>query len=250
MAFISNTDDKLLFSRVDDIIELSLIRHKPCFFGFLNERDSYIIKSSYSYCLDNLIFYGGYSGAQRVMLCYCENLIDTVDFPIRAIYFKYRISDNLSHRDFLGAIMALGIERNCVGDIIVNNGYAVCYVKSDIYDFVISQLSKVGRCGIKVIDEKSCKVNYDRNFEQLSLTVSSMRLDVIVASLTGLSREKTRELILAQKVFTNYNVNQNVSHKLNANDILTIRGKGKYIIVDTQGVTKKGRLKILIEHFR
>ena len=250
MVFTSNKEDKVLISRVEDIIELSIKRNKPCFLGFLNEREVYIIKSHFTYCRDNIIFYGGYNDAQRVVMCYCDYSVEPKDFPITSVCFQYRKIDNLSHRDFLGSLMGLGIERDCVGDILVNNGFAICYVKNEIYDFVTSQLSKVGRVGVKIIDPKSCKLNYSSNNELLDFSVSSLRLDVVVAAITGYSREKTRELILSQKVFTNYLVNQNVSHNLSCDDVLTIRGKGKFIIKERSGVTKKGSIKIKIEQLR
>ena len=250
MAFISNNDDKSLISRVENIIELSLTRHKPCFLGFLNERESYIVQNYFSYCSEYIHFFGGYDNAQRTYLCYSENSVSQEEYPIKAIYYQFRKVDKLSHRDLLGALIGLGIERSCIGDIIVCDGYAVCYVKEEIYDFVLNQLDKVGRAGVKVVDEKSCKITYMDNKEELFVTLTSLRLDVIVAALTGLSREKTKDIIMSQKVFTNYVENQNVSYKLNVCDILSTRGKGKYIIKESMGVTKKGRLKILVEHFR
>lgn len=186
----------------------------------------------------------------RNMLAVCEYEVGEESFPIDAVYFKYRKSDKLSHRDFLGALMNLGIERSSVGDIIVNEGCAVCFVKQEISDYIRSQISKIGRVGVKIVSESECKITAANDIESLSFIVSSMRLDVIVAAITGLSREKTAALVLSGKIFVNYTENKNVSYILKEDDILTIRGNGKFIIKEQAGVTKKGRLKLNIEHYR
>jgi RNA-binding protein YlmH len=197
----------------------------------------------------DVIFYGGYDDALRTMMCAYEGDTSVISFPIEPVYFKFRESDQLSHRDFLGALMAIGIERSCVGDIVVNNGCAVCYLKSDIAEFVKSQIFKVGRIGVKITDKKPKNLVIANSFDEKVITVSSMRLDVLVASLTGLSREKTAELIMSGKAFYNYSQTQNVSLKI-SDGILSIRGYGKFIIENQIGFTKKGRIKLLIKHFR
>lgn len=249
--FTSNSkEDCVLFSRADDIIALSSVRGKPCFLGFLNEREAFLLKEYLSWNSDNIHFYGGYDNAKRTMLCCCDYAVDYDDFPVKAVYFKFRTVDKLSHRDFLGALMSLGIERNCIGDILVGEGYAACYVKSEIYDFITSQIFKIGNIGVNIISKEKCNISFEEKTELNTYIVSSMRLDVIVAAVTGLSRSKTNTVILSGKVFVNYCENQNFSALINENDILTIRGYGKFIIKDLAGETKKGRLKIIIEHFR
>lgn len=247
MAF---TSDKELLSRVEDIAFLSQTRKKPCFLGFLNEREQYIINNQLPFYKQNMSYFGGYENAARKCLCFCEFEVDYSDYPISGIYFKFRKNDKLTHRDFLGALMNLGIERNCIGDIIVNEGEAVCFVKDEIRDYVESQISKIGRTGVKIVCENECNIDYSQDIESLSLIVSSMRLDVIVAAITKLSREKTANLILSGKVFLNYNEDKNVSCFLNADDILSIRGYGKFIIKEQIGTTKKGRIKLIINHYR
>lgn len=245
-----NKEDKLLISKAFDVVNLAHLRHKPCYMGFLNEREKYIINEQLSVFDYNIQFYGGYDGAARTVMGAGESDIDIDDFPIEPVYFVFRENNSLSHRDFLGALMSIGIERDCVGDIIVNKGCAVCFLKTEISRFVKSQISKIGRVGVKITDKKPNSLNISNSFEEKILTVASMRLDVIVAALTGRSREKTAELILAGKVCYNYIQTQNVSLKISGNDILSIRGYGKYIIEEQLGLTKKGRIKLSIKYFR
>lgn len=249
-VYTSDKEDKELLSRVDDAVFLSSLRHKPVFLGFLNEREQYIISEYLSYSPCEISSYGGYEGAQRKIISFSEYPLEKEDFPVKALYFKFRDKDKLSHRDFLGSLMSLGIERSFVGDIIVNDGAAVCFIKNDIAPYVESQISKIGRVGVRIVSESECDIDFVKDTEVLSVIASSMRLDVIVAALTGLSRDKTSKLIISGKVFVNYAETKNVSHFLKINDILTIRGSGKFVIKDQLGQTKKGRLKINIEHYR
>lgn len=242
------TSDKELLSRVDDIADLSLTRNKPYFLGFLNEREQYIIKNAFPFYTSYLRFYGGYDKSKRNMLCFSSDETDISLYPLSPLYFTFRKSDKLLHRDFLGALMNLGIERNCVGDIIVNEGKAVCFIKNEVKNYIESQISKIGRVGVKTV--KELKIDYSDDIEELSFIVSSLRLDVVIAAITKLSRGKTAELIKSGKVFTNYSENKNVSCFLKPDDILSIRGFGKFVIKEQSGITKKGRIKIIIYHYR
>ena len=249
MAYTSDKEDKELLSRVEDIADLSLTRNKPYFLGFLNEREQYIINNSFPFYSSYISYYGGFENAKRKFLCFSEKEVDLSLYPLSGIYFQFRKTDNLSHRDFLGALMNLGIERSCIGDIVVNEGKAVCFVKDEIKDYIVSQISKVGRVGVRIVNGKSLDIDFTDSIEKLSLIVSSMRLDAIVAAITKLSREKSANSILSGKVLTNYSENKNVSHQLKTDDILTIRGYGKFVIKEQTGFTKKDRLKIVINHY-
>ena len=249
MYISDSKEDKVLLSKADDVVFLSSTRKTPCFMGFLNEREAYIIKDYLSWSDTNITFYGGYDNASRTVLCSSPDDVNNDDFPIRPVYFIYRSCDVLSHRDFLGALINLGIERSSLGDIIVNDGCAVVFVKSDIYNYVVSQVSKIGRVGVKIVETKPKNLEIKQDFQDLQLLVSSMRLDVIVAAITNLSRQRTSEMILSGKVFCNYLQNQNVSHKVIDNDVISIRGYGKYIVEGQIGLSKKNRIKLSIKHF-
>lgn len=250
MAYTSDKEDKELISRVEDIADLSLTRNKPYFLGFLNEREQYIIKDRFPFYNSYISYFGGYVNAKRKFLCFCENEVDYQLYPLSSLCFKYRNTDKLSHRDFLGALMNLGIERDCIGDIVVNEGIAVCFVKNEIKEYIASSISKIGKVGVKIVDINDYDIDYSDNIDELSLIISSMRVDVIVAVLTKLSRDKANTLILSGKVFRNYAEIKNSSRLLKENDILTIRGYGKYIIKQQIGFTKKDRIKIIINHYR
>lgn len=198
---------------------------------------------------DSYSFYGGYESAERKVLC-LDFYEDNAEFPISALEFKFRAADKLTHRDFLGALMSLGIERETVGDILVEDGRAVAFVKSEIEDYVKSQISKIGSAGVKITDADIKSLPKGRGVEEKSLIVSSLRLDNIVAAISGLSREKTKTLILSGNVTLNFAECTNISKTVCENDTLTVRGKGKFKINGVMGETKKHRIRISIIHYR
>ena len=183
------------------------------------------------------------------MLALCYDDIKP-EFPVSALEFRYRNCDKLTHRDFLGDLMSLGIERETVGDILVEDGRTIVFIKSELKDYIVSQISKIGNVGVKISDADLSNLPKGRGTEDLSLVVSSLRLDNIVAAVTGLSREKTKSLIFAGNVSLNYIQTMNVSQLVAEGDVLIIRGKGKYILNAVMGETKKGRIRISLIHFR
>ncbi len=244
--------DHLFYSKLEDGISLCYTRQKPYFFSLMSERRQAMARdflenqyfSSYS-------FWGGYNLAERKLLgLFFDDTFNNEMFPVSALEFKYRKCDELSHRDFLGALMSLGIERETVGDILVDNGRTVVFLKSEIKNYVVSQIFKIGNIGVTISDANILKLPAGNKTEELSFIVSSMRIDNIVAAICSLSREKTKALILSGNVSVNFLENKNVSFNLRSGDKIVIRGKGKYILNNILGTTKKGRIKISVVHFR
>lgn len=242
--------DELFYSKLDDVADLCYTRQKPYFFPFLSERRQALAeKYLRAIYFENFCFFGGYENSERKMLALCYD-DSKPEFPVSALEFRYRICDKLTHRDFLGALMSLGIERETVGDILVEDGRTVVFIKNELKDYIISQISKIGNVGVKIYDADLSKLPKGRGTEELSLVVSSLRLDNIVAGVIGLSREKTKSLILTGNVSLNYIQTMNISQIANVGDVLIIRGKGKYILNAVMGETKKGRIRISLIHFR
>lgn len=248
--FISDRD-KLFCSKLDDAVELCLTRQKPYFFSFISERKQAVaenyLKSIY---FENFAFYGGYENSERKVLGLFFDEPCNDDFPVSPIVFRFRKCDKLSHRDFLGALMSLGIVREAVGDILVEDGRCVVFVKTELENYITSQIFKIGNVSVKFDEFKESDLPQGRGVEELSYIVSSLRLDNIVAAITGLSREKTKALILSGCVSVNFVPTQNVSQILKNDTTLTIRGRGKFILNDILGKTKKDRIRISVLHYR
>lgn len=249
-AFTSNNSDReLLISRAYDIIQLSYTRHKNCYFGFLNEAEIYSLNenlhSNAEYC-----FWGGFDNAKRQMFCAVYNSFDKTDVPITALEFTYKSVYKLSHRDFLGTILSLGLDRSTVGDIIVNEGKTIVFVKNDVKDYICTQITKIGGVGVIIKTADVSNISVTDNISEKTLTVASLRLDVLVSAFTGLSREKSQKLISQGVVSVNYSECNSTSVKVSENDIIVVRKYGKFILKNIIGETKKGRLKLSVEYFR
>lgn len=242
---------KELCSKIDDGIELCQRRHKPYFFSFMSETKQYQAQQHLkSVCFENYLFFGGYKNSERKILGLFYDSLDEDSFPLSALEFSFRRCDKLTHRDFLGALMSLGIERETVGDILVEDGRCIVFVKSELEDYISSQIFKIGNVGVKIKPADLSDIPKGRGISENTLVVSSLRLDNIVAAVCRLSREKTRQLILSGSVCVNYAETKNVSCNLKPDDVFSIRGKGKFILRAVFGTTGKGRLKISVLYFR
>ncbi len=220
---------------------------KPQFIGFLNEHESLFLKSNISN-KHNVIFYGGYDGAVRMMMG--VNCVED-EFPITPVRFDYNSDvSKLSHRDFLGALMSLGINRNTIGDIAVFDDFCVAFIKNDVLSFVMSQLNKVKN--VKVIPSV-CDISslqFADDFDTYNLTVSSLRLDVFVASVCNLSRDKASKLIKSDMVAINHKIENSVSKNIAEGNTVTIRKYGKFVFSEINGLSQKGKYRISVKRFR
>lgn len=239
-------EDRLLLSRAYDAIELSERWRKPRFLSFLNEHESMFLRNHISQ-KENICFFGGYPDASRVMLGAGAK---EEDFPITPLSFRFRPEFELRHKDFLGSLMALGIERSAVGDILTEDGRAVIFIRSDLCSFVMTQLSKIGRVGVKI---ERCDIGdlpAASDFELFVITLSSLRLDGFVSAVTHLSREKASLLIRGELVTVDYVTENSPSAYLKEGNTVTIRKYGKYVFTEDLGLSKKGKKKIEVKHFR
>ena len=141
-----------------------------------------------------------------------------------------RFAENLTHRDYLGALMNLGIERSKVGDIIVEDQKGLIFVKEELAEYIADNLTVVRHTNVNTSIGKGVKVDYEPRFEELKGTVSSIRLDSVLALAYPLSRSKITAQIEAGKVFVNGKLITSNGYRLKDNDIISVRKMGrKYI---------------------
>ena len=235
-----------MLSRAYDAIELSERTGCPRFFGFLNEHEQLYLRDNISPKRD-IMFYGGYPDATRVML---GASADEYSFPIVALMFSYKPEFDLRHRDFLGSLMALGLRRDTIGDILCEKGRVVVFVRDDVADYVLTQVTQIGRVGVSITYADLTDLPVPDDIEELSFTLSSLRLDAFVAAVTNLSREKAARLIRSELVMIDHVVSTDVSKPLHEGATVTIRKYGKYVLSANSGLTRKGRLRVSVKHFR
>ena len=219
---------------------------RPCFLGFLDESEA-------AFCRDFLrkepmghLLWGGYDGAERVMAGFFPDYMEPSeeDFPIAALTFGYRPGDKLSHRDFLGSFMGLGIERSVVGDSLVGEGRAVAFVRREMERYFLENIQKIGRVGVKITAGYQEPLPVIREYKDISGVIASDRLDCMTALLCRTSREKAARLIVSGAVMVNHQEVLSVDRRLEERDIISVRGHGKFILDSFGPLTGKGRLTV------
>lgn len=235
---------ELLAAKVKDCLKISLGR--PCFLGFLDESEA-------AYCQDLLrrervasMFWGGYEEAQRVIAGFFPDYLepDPGLFPLAAITLRYRPEDKLGHRDFLGSFMALGIQRDVVGDILVSEGRTVAFVRLELSGYFADSLTKIGRVGVKVQAGYEEPLPIAFTFKDIGGVIASERLDCVLGLLIHTSRGKAAGLITSGQVAVNHREALELSGKVQEGDIISVRGHGKFIIDRLGPLTAKGRLNV------
>lgn len=251
-------DSEVFIRHIKDLVTRSYMQNRPFYSEFLSLEESGLVYSQLHGSTEASIdLYGGYQNAERQILITMPKGYELIQssIPICCIRIEpvqFRFHDALSHRDYLGALINLGIERNLLGDIVIHqetkkgHTYPVAYVfcLSRICEFIIDNLSKVRHTQVVCQKETEYEIQYEPSFEELTGTVASSRLDAVLAFLTKQSRNHVITLIGEKKVFINNICMQNVSYRLKENDVIRIRGYGKYIYQSDGMLTKKGRLVI------
>lgn len=245
--------DEFFQARIRDLAASVEAQNYPRYSLFLDERQQRMAEAALRQChCRDYCFFGGYDGAVRKILCVYPDYLspEELEFPLRFLAFTYRKSDELTHRDFLGSLMALQLKRETIGDILVEAGQAAVIASETAAAHILDQVEKIGRVGVSVrLTERPC-VEKKQEFRELAGTVASLRLDCVTALAAHASRTRAAELIRSGRVLVNYEEATASSLLLKPGDILTVRGFGKYILGDGIHETKKGRYHILLHQYQ
>jgi len=238
-----------LIARMDDLAEKAF-KARYTASRFLTPAEARSISEYFARRRDiALSFEGGYEGAERTRAVFLNRdwgAYDRADL-LTALKIEYRLQDVLGHRDVLGALMALGIERDTVGDITIGDGCATLVCLPEMGGYIAENLTKAGRMGISVseigLDELPVK---QENLVEKTGTVASLRLDAVMCAAFGFSRTKAAEFIAEGLVQLDHQVCLQPAKEVNEGALLSIRGLGRAKLLKTGGVSKKGRLFVRI----
>lgn len=253
------TENELLLARVEDCINACDESYLITSTNFLDiYQQSTVIEYLKKRSEVEYELYGGFDDSERKTAVFFPDYADGVDYikenpdlsPITALNIKKDSFSSLSHRDYLGAVMGLGIRREAVGDIIVSDkGCSMAVIKS-VAPYIKENLTSVGRGSVKVeISESFDNTGCEAVFETKRCYVSSMRLDAVVAVAFSLSRNTAAEKIRRGEVLMNGVVMSKPDIRVPFGAKLVIHGSGKVIVDEDVGVTKKGRQAFLIKKY-
>ncbi len=199
--------------------------------------------------------WGGCEDADRVLVRFgnAEEMGYEVAFPIVCIHIEplmSKFADSLSHRDFLGALMNLGIERSTLGDIKVGEKQAYLFCLDSIAEFICKNLIQIKHTRVKCTMVEKMEEIPKEEPQQLTIQVQSLRVDAVLAKTYNLSREKSIELFRAGKVYVNGRLCENNSRSLKGGEVVNARGFGKFRLLQEARETRKGKLAVTVEVYR
>ena len=195
--------------------------------------------------------FGGMEYAERTVIRFGDpkELLYEEPFPIKLLRISpkaAKFAEDLSHRDYLGAIMNLGIERNQVGDILTVGDTAYVFVLEKIADYIVENLPKIKHTNVMVSVVDSLPDNVYLEVEYTECSVSSVRLDAILAKSLNMSRETAKDLILSEKVIANGKNIKKPEYEPDEKETIIVRGYGRIIFEGSVRENKKGKTVILI----
>ena len=250
-------EDRLLLAKVLDRAEQAQNRNVPTATDFLSPQQQMLAldllrlvgipESSY-------VCTGGYDGAERKLMLFLPDWLEAEDAetqsPIRCLRAAFHTEYTLTHRDFLGSLMGLGIVREKTGDILVGPDSADLLVLESVADFLLQSWDSAGRAKLTVtaidpgyihIPEVKCQEVRD--------TVSSLRLDAVASTGFRMARGKAADLIASGRVQVNWRECTKPDKLLSAGDTVSARGFGKFELTEVGGVTRKGRTSIVLKRY-
>ena len=256
---VDSTD--LLIAKVNDKVRLSKSKNQIMYTDFLNEQEmrkveKYLIQNNIS----GYTFFGGYDNAiRKALITYPEEKLEKemVESNYNKIFSCIRIKLNselvgkYEHRDYLSGIMKLGIEREKIGDIIVLDDLADIIVFKENLEYLIANLrllTRFKKCEISEIPLEEITVK-DAKFDDISIIVNSMRIDNFVSELAHTSRNRAAEFIEFGRVLLNYEEVFKSSKQVQEGDVITIRGKGKFIIGSIERQTRSGKNVVKVKKY-
>lgn len=244
------------------MLELAKIADQRCcvtFTDFMNINELnmfYHMTSAFSNTECKL--FGGYDYAERQIVAFIPDALSYVigneaplhdsEFPIAVLKVSpsnKKFADTLTHRDYLGALLNLGVERCKLGDIIICGQDAYFFCMDYLKDFFINELTKVKHTTV-MVTAASADFHYTPKFVEAAGSVASNRIDSVIAFAYSTARSKMTDLIAAKKVFVNSKLILSNSYTLKEEDIVSVRGFGKFIYKGVKSETKKGRFYITI----
>ena len=245
-------DEKLLAGRLNDLSKRAQQRDSYAYSEFLTLYEQSLLNSMRFET--DVGTWGGFDSAERRIACFKgRDCIYQEDPPVVCICVtpvSRKYADELSHRDFLGSLIGLGLRRELIGDIILseNTGYVFCL--DSISDFIISELKKIRHTDVicKIVKEMPTSAGTDPGISRI--VISSERLDAVISAVYKISRSESQKLFGIGKVFINGSVKECFTDSPKSGDIVSVRGIGRFIYEGVASETKKGRLSALVRVFK
>lgn len=247
-----NKEEDMLKKRLIELSNLAYNRGFVTFSDFLNLNELNILhtipKNMFPAGYET---YGGYDLSERQMAAFLPDAL-CFTYPVKAVHISpvnKRFAESLTHRDYLGSLMNLGIERCKLGDILAGDDTAVLFAKDEIADYIAENLTRIRHTTVYARVQDVEEITYTPRYENMKGTVPSIRLDTVLSVSYPLSRNKLVTLIEGGKVFVNGKLITSNGYHLKDGDIISVRGTGKIVYDGILSETKKGRYMISVRKY-
>ncbi len=244
-------EEILLQKRLIELSKVAYQRGIVTYSDFLNLNELNIlhtIPKQQLYC--NYEVFGGYALSERQMVAFLPDaLCYEYFYPISAIKIEplnKKFAEKLSHRDYLGSILNLGMDRCKLGDVLVEDDGALLFIHESLEQFLLQELTRIRHTTIKTSVVQITDINYQPNTKEIRGTVSSLRLDSLLSLAFASSRSKLTAYIEAGKVYVNGKLITSNGYQIKENDIISVRGLGRFRFIESGAQTKKGRCYVTI----
>lgn len=200
---------------------------------------------------------GGYADSERQMVAFLPDAFslyqtEEIPFPFTAVEItplQKKFAEELSHRDVLGAVLNLGLERCKIGDILVEPDRAVLFAHTSISGYICESLMRIRHTTVLAREISEEEFHYEPKLETITRTVASVRLDTLLALAFSASRSKLTGQIEGGKVFVNGKLITSNGYQVKDGDIISVRGLGRFRFCEASGTTKKGRICVRIDKY-
>lgn len=250
-------EEQLMMRRAQDLFFTAEARGVPRHSGFLTAREQDLCLAAMHKCgCKTYAFNGGWPGAERKVLCIVPQDCPWQEEPVQCVELRLSLPAGAAapeHRDYLGALMGLAIDRSCLGDILPDTrtpGLAYLFCLENKVDFICRELTSVGKFPLQASvcnAEKAAAVPQPERALKTG-TVPSLRLDAVLSEIMGTGRSQAAEYIAAGRVEINHLPEQRQHAEVFAGDIFTVRGRGRWQLTQIKGKSKKDR--VIIEYFQ
>ncbi len=253
VRFYKGTEGEETAVKLADLAEQALRSQKFRLSGFLDPYGQEIAETvAANFPGLRVDFFGGYPGAERQRALLLDaSFGGKPSYEVAVIKAAWNGQfTRLSHRDVLGSLMGLGIERECIGDIIATGDFAKIIVDKKMQDFLLANLTQIGSAGVTCeVDELSSIAPKEERCKEIKATVASLRVDSVAAAGFGSSRSRAAADIAADKLKLNWQPVKNASQLVKEGDVLSMRGRGRLEVSEVRGQTKKGRIGVLLKRY-
>ncbi|MGF6989060.1 RNA-binding protein YlmH [Lachnospiraceae bacterium PF1-21] len=240
-------EEQLLQNRLIELSEWAYSRNIAVYSDFLGLNEQNILHTTpKGLFASSYTLIGGYDNPERQMARFSPDALyyEEISPPLQVLAItpvNKRFAEDLSHRDYLGSLMNLGVVREKFGDIVITETVTYIFVTREIAAFICEKLSKVRHTSVKCQVLDTADIHYEPRTQEISGSVKSVRLDAVLATAFPLSRSKLTPLIEGGLVYVNGKLITSNGYSLKDGDIISVRGHGRLKYLGSQGTSKKGK---------